>query len=339
MSDIGTDPARSAPSAAPAPAAVPPSDSLSVMSSIDPQSTAVLLMVASAVFFASMAIAIRFASHQLHPFEIAFFRNLFGLLFALPLLWRGGLRLLKTDKKRYYVIRCGIGMVSMLCGFWAIVNLPLAQAISLSYSTPLFVTIAAVLVLGEVVRLRRWTAVIFGFLGVLIIVRPWAHAFSPALLVPLAAAAMSGTVAISIKFLSRTEHPDAIVLITALIWAPMSLFPALFYWDWPSAESWGWVALAGFCGTSGHMLWTRAFKLGDASALTPISFVQLPIVALLGWLLFAETVDRYTLIGSGIIFAANIYIAHREAQLRRAARARDAAATDPEIEAESQAQR
>ena len=337
MADNSTDPARAACSSAPTPAAVsPPKGS---MDGIDPQSTAVLLMVASAVFFGFMSITIRYASHQLHPFEVAFFRNVFGLLFALPLLFRGGLVLLKTDKKRYYLLRCGIGMVSMLCGFWAIANLPLAQAVSLSYSTPLFVTIAAVLVLGEVVRARRWTAVVIGFLGVLIIVRPWGHAFSPALLVPLAAAALSASVAISIKFLSRTEHPDSIVIITALIWAPLSLFPALPYWEWPTAESWAWVALTGFCGTAGHMLWTRAFKLGEASALTPISFVQLPIVALLGWLLFAESVDRYTLIGSAIIFAANIYIAHREAQLRRAQRAKDAAATDADIEAESQAQR
>ena len=149
------------------------------------QLRAVLLMVASAVMFGSMAIVIRFASQQLHPFEIAFFRNLFGLLFALPLLLRGGWALLRTDKWWYYLLRCAIGMVGMLCGFWAIVNLPLAQAIALSYSTPLFVTIGAVLVLGEIVRMRRWSAVIVGFLGVLVIVRPGADSFQLAALVPL----------------------------------------------------------------------------------------------------------------------------------------------------------
>lgn len=291
----------------------------------DEQTTAVLLMTASAVMFGVMAITIRYASQQLHPFEIAFFRNVFGFLFAAPLLIRGGMALLKTDKLRYYVLRCAIGMVGMLCGFWAIVNLPLAQAISLSYSTPLFVTIGAVLVLGEVVRMRRWSAVLLGFLGVLVIVRPGSASFSPALLVPLLAAAASASVAISIKFLSRTESPDAIVLLTALIWIPMSLLPAIPVWEWPDAQSWGWVVLAGFFGTAGHMCWTRAFKLGDASALTPISFVQLPVVAVLGWLLFDEALDRYTFIGAAIIFAANFYIARREAQLRRRA------VTDPEI--------
>ena len=299
----------------------------------DDASTAILLMLGSAVMFSLMAVTIRFASQQLHPFEIAFFRNVFGFLFASPLLLRGGLALLKTDKLRYYLARCFIGMVAMLAGFWAIVNLPLATAISLSYSTPLFVTIGAVLVLGEVVRMRRWSAVIAGFLGVLVIVRPGAESFTPALLVPLLAAAMSAIVAISIKFLSRTEHPDAIVVITSGLWIPMTLVPALFVWEWPDAESWAWVALAGFCGTAGHMTWTRALRLADASLLTPISYVQLPIIAVLAWLLFDETLDRYTLAGAAIILAANVYIAHREAQVRRRA------VTDPEIGSETQAPR
>src|SRR5690606_37707391 len=146
--------------------------------------------------------------------------NLFGFLFATPLMLRGGLALLKTDKLRYYVLRCAIGMVAMLAGFWAIVNLPLATAISLSYSTPLFVTIGAVLVLGEIVRMRRWSAVVVGFLGVLVIVRPGTAAFTPALLVPLLAAACSAMVAISIKWLTRSEHPDTIVLLTSGLWIP-----------------------------------------------------------------------------------------------------------------------
>lgn len=309
----------------------PPAGALPLVADVPP--AAVLLMLASAVMFSGMAIVIRYASEQLHPFEIAFFRNVFGLLFALPLLLRAGPSLLKTDKWGYYLVRCAIGMVGMLCGFWAIVNLPLAQAIALSYSTPLFVTIGAVLVLGEIVRMRRWSAVIVGFLGVLVIVRPGTDTFQLASLVPLLGAAMSGMVAISIKFLSRTERPDAIVLITALLWVPLSLLPALFVWEWPNAQSWGWVALAGFFGTAGHMCWTRGLKLGDASALTPISFVQLPIVAMLAWLLFGEAVDRYTAIGSAIIFAAIIYIAHRESRVRRRA------VTDPAIGGETHAPR
>ncbi|TWI11884.1 DMT family transporter [Aerolutibacter ruishenii] len=278
---------------------------------------AALLMLGSTVFFGLMAVAIKLASQTLHTFEIAFFRNFFGLIAALPLLWRHGPDLLRTTQLPRYVVRCAIGVMSMLCGFWAIGNLPLAQAVSLSYSTPLFVTIAAVLMLGEQVRARRWAAVVLGFIGVLVIVRPGSAGFSAGTLIALSAAVLSGLVSIQIKQLSRTEPADRIVLWTTLLWVPMSLIPALFVWEWPRGITWLWVAAAGGLGTTGHMLWTRALKLGDVSALTPISFMQLPLVAVLGYLLFDEQVDRWTVIGAGVIFSANAYIAHREAQLAR----------------------
>lgn len=290
---------------------------------------AVGLMTLSAVFFGCMAVSIRLASAQLHPFEIAFFRNVFGFAFALPLLLRHGPGLLRTDKLHLYITRCLIGIVSMMAGFWAIVNLPLAQAISLSYSTPLFVTIGAVLVLGEIVRARRWSAVIIGFLGVLIIVRPFGDNFTAGTLIALLAAACSAAVAISIKFLSRTEHPDAIVIWTTLIWIPMSLVPALFVWVTPTGITWLWIVLAGGLGTAGHMAWTRALKLGDASMLTPISFLQMPLVAVLAWFLFDEALGIWTAAGAAVIFASNLYIARREALLARRA------VTDPEIQPET----
>ena len=285
----------------------------------NPHLRAALLMMGSTVFFGLMAVAIRLASQTLHTFEIAFFRNFFGLLAAMPLLLRHGPDLMHTTQLRRYLFRCAIGVLSMFCGFWAIGHLPLAQAVSLSYSTPLFVTIAAVLMLGEQVRARRWAAVVLGFVGVLVIVRPGSANFSLGTLIALSAAVLSGLVSIQIKQLSRTEPADRIVLWTTLLWVPMSLGPALFVWEWPRGITWLWVAAAGILGTSGHMLWTRAIKLGDVSALTPISFMQLPLVAALGYLLFDEQVDRWTAIGAGIIFAANAYIAHREAQLARRA--------------------
>ena len=278
---------------------------------------AALLMLGSALFFGLMAVAIRLASKTLHTFEIAFFRNFFGLLAATPLLLRHGTQILRTTQFPRYIFRCVIGVLGMFAGFWAIGHLPLAQAVSLSYSTPLFVTIAAVWMLGEQVRARRWIAVFVGFVGVLVIVRPGSSNFSIGTLVALSAAVMSALVAIQIKQLSRTEPADRIVLYTTMLWVPMSLLPALFVWEWPQGTTWLWVAAAGTLGTSGHLLWTRALKLGDVSALTPISFMQLPIVAVAGWLLFDEALDRWTVLGAMIIFGANAYIAHREATLAR----------------------
>ena len=294
---------------------------------------AVVLMVISTFMFGFMALTIRYASRQLHPFEIAFFRNLFGFMFTLPLLVRHGFGIFRTQKLSLYLIRCAMGIVAMLAAFWSIVNLPLAQATSLTYSTPLFVTIGAMLFLGEVVRARRWSAVALGFVGVLLIVRPGHASFNAGSLIALLAAAMSGMVAVSIKFLSRTEKPDTIVIYTTMLWVPMSLVPALFHWQTPIGITWLWIVLAGFFGTCGHMFWTRALKLADASLLTPIGFLQVPLVALFGYFLFGENLDRWVAAGAAIIFASNAYIAHRESQLARRT------VTDPEISAETPAPR
>lgn len=277
---------------------------------------AALLMLGSTASFALMAIAIRFASQTIPTTEVAFFRNFFGLLALLPLVLGRGKPLPRTRHIGRYVVRTVIGLGSMLCGFWAIGHLPLSQAISLSYATPLFVTIAAALWLGENVRIRRWLAVAAGFAGVLVILRPGAD-FTPGMLVALASALLGALVAIQIKQLSKLDSPDTIVFYTYVFWVPLSLVPALFHWTWPGAMAWAWLVATGVLGTFGQLLWTRALQLGEVSALQPISFMQLPIVVAFGWWLFGETVDLWTLVGAGLVLGANGYIAHREAVLLR----------------------
>jgi len=181
---------------------------------------ALWLMLASALLFGLMSLTIRLASAEIHAFEIAFFRNLFGLLFALPLLYRAGFSVLKTDRLGLYFLRCIVGLSAMLTGFWSLIHLPLAQAVALGFTTPLFVTIFAVLFLGETVRARRWSAVIIGFLGALIIIKPWSVNLGSMLaagtLIALASALLSASAAISVKFLSRTEPAVAIVIYMVL---------------------------------------------------------------------------------------------------------------------------
>ena len=194
-------------------------------------------MLLSTVGFALMAVTIRLASQTEPTWEVAFFRNVFGLLTLLAVLAPRVLRApspavaargtLRTRQLPRYLLRSAIGVMSMFCNFWAVKHLPLAQAIALVYSSPIFVTVAAIFMLGEKVRLRRWLAVILGFIGVLIIVRPWSNAFSFAALVAVAAAAFNGLVAVQIKQLAAVDEPDTIVLWTYLFWVPMSMLPAL----------------------------------------------------------------------------------------------------------------
>ena len=285
-----------------------------------PPLRAAWLMLGSTLSFGIMALAIRYATAHVPTQEVAFFRNAFGLLALLPMLMRSGRAPLRTRQLPLYFVRSAIGLASMLCAFWALGHLPMAQAVSLSYSTPLFVTIFAVLWLGETVRARRWAAVIIGFIGVLVIVRPGTGSFSLGSLVAVAAALLSSLVAIQIKQLTRVDGADTVVFYTYVFWVPLSLIPALFVWQWPEGMAWFWLALTGVMGTLGQLLWTRALRLGEVSALTPISFMQLPLVSVLAWLLFDEVLDRWTVLGAVIILGSNAYIAHREAVLVRRAR-------------------
>ena len=168
----------------------------------------------------------------------------------------------------------------MLCGFWAIVHLPLAQAVALSYSTPIFVTIArGARCWAKLVRARRWAAVVRRLHRRAGDRAPGHGEFSLGSLVALLAAVLSAHRRDQIKQLSRTEPADAIVLYTTMLWVPLSLVPALFVWQWPHGITWLWVAAGRLSSApAAHMLWTRALKLGDVSALTPISFMQLPVV-------------------------------------------------------------
>ncbi|MEN4903105.1 DMT family transporter [Luteimonas sp. TWI1416] len=290
---------------------------------------AALLMLGSTSAFALMAITIRFASATVPTTEVAFFRNFFGLLALLPILLHAGGGLPRTRHLGRYLVRTLVGLGSMLCAFWAIGHLPLSQAVSLSYAAPLFATIAAVLWLGEIVRVRRWMAVSAGFIGVLVILRPGV-AFSAPMLIPVLGALLAALVAIQMKQLSKIDPPDTIVFYTYVLWVPLSLVPALFQWVWPDPVAWLWLLATGVLGTLGQWLWTRALRLGEVSALQPISFVQLPIVVIFGWWLFGETVDLWTMAGAAIVFGANGYIAHREAVLaRRAASQRPTEAAKP----------
>lgn len=276
------------------------------------------LMLASTLAFGLMAITIRYASATMATTEIAFFRNFFGLIALLPLVLKPGQPLPRTKFIPRYVMRTVIGLASMLCGFWALGHLPLSQAVSLSYSTPLFVTIFAVLWLNEKVRKRRWAAVLAGFVGVLVVLRPGAD-FNAGMLIALAAAVISAVVALQIKQLAALDPPDTVVFYTYVFWVPLSLVPALFQWTWPHGIEWLWLGLTGLFGTAGQVLWTRALRIGEVSALQPISFMQLPLVIGLGWWLFGETIDGWTLLGAAIILTSNAYIAHREAVLAKQA--------------------
>ncbi len=262
-----------------------------------------------------MNVIVREAADELHPFEITFFRCLFGFAVLVPWIVKVGPSALKTRKKLYYTLRGAVSLVSMLSWFYGITLVPLATATALNFTSPLFATLGAALMLGEAVRLRRWTALAVGFLGVIVILRPTPADFDPNALIIVFSAMTGGMNVVTVKFLARTESPTAIVTYLMLYLTPLSLVPALFVWQWPSLVAIGWMILLGGLGTLSHLSMVRGYGLVDASACAPFEFLRLPFAAFLGYALFSEVTDLWTWIGAIAIAASAIYVARREAQL------------------------
>jgi len=288
------------------------------------------LTVFAALCFAGLSAQVKFLSGDLHSFVITFWRNFWGLFFMLPWLFRQGLGELSWPRIRMFTLRSALSLASMLLGFTSLSYLTLANATALSFTAPLFATILAALVLGETVRRRRWTATLVGFVGVLIVLRPGASGLGLGEMLALAGAFLTALVIIVVKQMSRTEPSNAIVAYMVLLLTPMSLVVAVPFWSWPQSADWPFVIGMGLAGTVGHVCWTRAISMADASVVVPFDYVRLIFTIVIGIFAFAEHPDMFTLIGSAIIVLAGIYIARREAMLnQRAAREAVAASGDP----------
>ena len=277
-----------------------------------------LYMIGAAFFFALMNTCVRFAAREhLHSTEIAFFRNFFALLTMLPWMASTRFRAMRTGRIWSHFWRSLIGSLSMFTWFAAVSVLPLAQAVAMNFTFPLFGTILAALILKEDVRLRRWTATLVGFLGVLVILQPWNATVEWTAALPVVAALLMAMSATFVKSLSRTESAGTMVFYMNFISTPLALIPALFFWIWPSWETLGWLTLLGFFAAISHVMLTRAYAIADASAIQPFDYLRLPFIAAIGYFLFDEVPDHWLWVGAAIIAASALYIAHREAQVAR----------------------
>jgi drug/metabolite transporter (DMT)-like permease len=251
----------------------------------------------------------------LHPFEVVFLRNVFACIILLPLLaWRGR-SLLQSAQFPLYGWRAAISLFSMQAWFYALSLIPLGEVTAISFLAPLFGTIGAVFLLGERVRLRRWTAVIVGFLGAMIILRPGAIPLGAGQICAVLSAMTMGVTAILIKQLTARDDPDKIVLLTNLLLAPLSLVPALFVWRWPSPDALVPLVGMGVCAVLGHVTLVRGYAATDASLAMTFEFSRLPFAVGIAYVAFKETIDLWTWAGALVIFGSAVYITHREAQL------------------------
>jgi drug/metabolite transporter (DMT)-like permease len=275
----------------------------------------ILLMCLSTVAFSVMHGLVRFVSEVLPPFQIAFFRNVFGLAFLLPLLLRSRFAVLRTQRIGLHALRGVINIGAMLMFFTALSISPLAKVTALSFTAPIFMAVLSVLVLGERFRLYRWLAIACGFAGMLIILRPGLVAVDTGALLVLGSASLWAVAMVIIKILSRTEASLTIVAYMGIFLGVFSVFPALWVWEPFGLGTLGWLVLVGLFGTVAQMSLSQALKETDPTALMPFDFLKLIWTALIGAWFFAEIPDVFTLIGAAVIFSSGLFIALRERQV------------------------
>jgi S-adenosylmethionine uptake transporter len=290
-----------------------------------------LFMMVSAMSFALMAGTIRHLADHMHPFEIAFFRNLVSLVLMAPWVLRTGFAGLQTSSIRKYGLRGLASIIAMLCWFYGLATMPIAEATALSFTAPIFASIGAIFFLGERMGVRRWGAIVVGFTGAMIILRPGIASISLSSLVVLGGSAAVACSIIMVKILSRTEPSSLIVAYMGIYLVPMSLVPALFFWTAPIGSDWLWLIFIGVVATAGQLGITHAYAATEATVVLPFDYARLPFAALIAYLAFDESPDLWTWVGAAVIAGSAIYIARREANL---ARARRKSPSPPFVEAE-----
>lgn len=289
-------------------------------------------MVLSCLCFAAMSGIIRHlstvADPAIPPFEIVFFRNWVSLVLIVPWVFRHGWSPVRTTRPKLHALRAVIGLSAMIGWFYAISIMPLAPAVALNFTVPLFAMIVAILLLGERPGLHRWGATIVGFAGVIVILRPGAIEIGLGPILALSSALGFALSMNFIKILSRTDSPSTIVFYQVLIMTPLSLGPAIAVWQTPGWSEFGWLIALGALATAAHLSMARSLSLAEASAVASLDFVRLPFVAAIGYFVFAELPEAMTWIGGAIIIASSVYISRREA-LKGRARARAGSGSIP----------
>lgn len=276
---------------------------------------AALLMVAAMLAFSAMSALVRLSAGQIPSLEVAFFRNFLAVLIFMPLLARRGVKIMHSPQMGLHGLRAVLGAMAMMSFFTALTLIPLAKATALGFASPFFATLCAVMLLGERIALHRIGALVVGFAGVMIVLRPGYVEMSLGAGLMLLSALLIGVAAVLVKKLSQTDTPESIAIWMVVLQTPITFIAALFVWEWPTLQTLGLLFCLALTGTIGHLCWTRAISMADVSQLQPFEFAKLPFVAIIGFFVFSEVPSIWIWVGGALVFAANGYITHREARL------------------------
>lgn len=265
-----------------------------------------LLILAAEGVLAMMAGIIKHLSNELPSEQIVFFRNLFGLVFLLPVLLRQGVSELKTEHLRLHLLRAVTGIGAMYGFFYSIAHLPLAEAAIVKLTTPFFLPIIAYLWLSERInRTTRWS-ILVGFVGALFIMKPGSAEFSIAALVGLGAAFLASFAKVTIRRMSNTESSSRIVFYFSTVGTLVTVIPASINWVTPGTQLWPWILALGIFGTIGQLLMTRAYQVAKPGQIGPYVYSSVVYASLIGWIFWGELMVLTSLIGCILIISAGM---------------------------------
>ena len=262
---------------------------------------------------AIMVSGIKLLSQDLNPFMIAFYRCLFGVIIMLPFMIYNYPEAWKTHNIKLQFVRSAINVYSMISWFTAIGTLQLEKAAAIGFTTPLFTTILAIIFLGEVIRIQRITALIVGFIGILVVIRPGYIPFESGALWLLSAAITFSIVIIIVKKLTEKDSSLTTAFYQMAFMVPPTFFIALFFWESINISQFLlfiFVAIAGFIT---QFSFAQCLKMSETTFIIPIQFTKLIWLSLIGYFFFMEVPDIWTWIGASIIFSSILFIAYREA--------------------------
>lgn len=276
-------------------------------------------MLASVLALALLNVLVKLLAARYAVIEIAFFRSVFALGPALlAVSTSGGWASLRTERLGSHITRASVGLVAMLLMFWSYHLLPLADAVAIGFSAPLFLTALSVPLLGEKVGLARWGAVLVGFAGVLVMVKPGATALDLGALVALGAALGYALAVIAVRQLGRTEHPNTIVFYFTLNTGALSALALPWCWSTPTPADLGLMALTGLLGGAVQYCGTHAYTLGPAAVIGPFNYSAILWATLFGWLIWGDLPDRWVLLGAAVVIASGLFIVFRETRRQKA---------------------
>jgi drug/metabolite transporter (DMT)-like permease len=252
-------------------------------------------------------VAGREATRELNVFELMEVRSVIGIAMLYPLIRAaGGLSALRTSRFRLHLSRGVIHYASQLGWFFALTLIPLAQVVSIEFTMPIWTAILAASFLGERITVWKVCAIALGLIGVFIIVRPTAGEINQGQLIALAAAVGFGVSVAMMKSLTRTEASVAIVFWMMAVQVVGGALPTFYGWVWPSAYVWLCIVAIAFSGTYSHFCMARAMLYADATVVLPMDFLRVPLTAAVGWLIYAERLDAFTVLGAMLILAGNL---------------------------------